>query len=192
MPDDEGTMLMYGFEEAFVGGLRRVGQKYPIAVYDYTKCMDILMERDGMDEGEAVDFIETQSLNAWFGEGTPCMLFTCTLDEFKRDAAGDILEVATGDEATDIDPEEDDEDADRDPGDEDPNAFVYPYEEEEGLTKEQSEALGKALMDYAVNFMNYVKEVSPDIFTRAKEYAIDYSGNKHIKFTDIWKDEDKQ
>lgn len=191
MPDEKGTMLMYGFEDAFVGGLRKVGQKYPIAVYDYTKCMNILMERDGMDEGEAVDFIESQSLNAWFGEGTPCMLFSCTLDEFKRDAGDDLLEVAEGDE---MDPDEDEEDGDRDPGDEDPNALVHPYEEEEeeSLSNEQTEALGKALMDYAINFMNYVKEVNPDIFTRAKEYAMDYSGNKHIKFTDIWKDEGKK
>lgn len=181
---EEGTMLMYGFEKAFIGGLRRINQKYPIAVYDYAKCVDILMERDGMDEAEAVEFIETQSLGAWFGDGTPCMLFACSLDEFKEDAGDDIIQVErTGD------PDEDDEEeGDRDPGDEDPNGFL----DEDTLTKDQKEALGKALMDYAVNFMNYVKEVSPEMFARAKEYAIDYSGNEHIKFTDVWKDEDKQ
>lgn len=176
-------MLMHGFEDAFVGGLRKVGQKYPIAVYDYAKCIDILMARDGMETEEAVEFIETQCLNAWFGEGTPCMVMACTLEEFKEDAGEEIIEVVEEDKGG---PDEDEEeDADRDPGDEDPNASDGPR------SKKENEMLGKALMDFAINFMDYVKEVDPAAFARAKEYAMDYSGNDAIKFIDIWKEKGK-
>lgn len=45
MPDEE-TLHADGFEDAFIGyGVRF---KSMVAVYDGTKCIDILVERDGM------------------------------------------------------------------------------------------------------------------------------------------------
>lgn len=173
MPE-EGTILMNGFEDAFVGGLRKVGQKYPIAVYDYQGCIDILMTRDQMSQDEAVEFIESNSLNAYFGKGTPCMVYGCTLDEFKQDCADDIVETVS--EPRDPDEDEDEEDADRDPGDEDPNA----------IKKEDEEEVAEALWNLFMNFSEYVKQIDPDLFARAKNYAMDYSQTDRVKFVDEW------
>lgn len=175
MSSEDGTMLMHGFEDAFVGGLRKVGQKLPIAVYDYQGCVDILMNRDGMSQDEAVEFIESQSLSAYFGTGTPCMVYGCTLEEFKEECADDLIE-ATSDPR---DPDEDEEDADRDPGDEDPNG-----------TSEEEEIVAKAMLGFAMNFMDYVNQVNPEIYSRAKNYAMDYSQTDNVKFIDTTKPED--
>jgi hypothetical protein len=64
------AMLADGFEEAFIGVAHRSGQS-PLAVYDCDKCVQILMERDGLDETDAWEYLVHNSVGAWVGEGTP-------------------------------------------------------------------------------------------------------------------------
>jgi len=47
----EDTLFADGFEAAFLG----IGVQFnrELAIYDRQKCVEILMERDGMDEDEA-------------------------------------------------------------------------------------------------------------------------------------------
>ena len=46
-----------GFDEAIIGvGHQKGSDKF--IVYSFEKCIDILMERDGMNQDEAVDFME--------------------------------------------------------------------------------------------------------------------------------------
>tara|TARA_R100001443_G_scaffold106182_1_gene115505 strand:- start:287 stop:544 length:258 start_codon:yes stop_codon:yes gene_type:complete len=63
-----------GFEDALIG----VGQQFnkALAVYDRQKCIEILMERDGMSDEEAVEFFEYNVTGAWVGEYTPIFLET--------------------------------------------------------------------------------------------------------------------
>ena len=166
MTDEEKPLLFDGFEKAFMGILRRKGQNVPITVYDYNKCVDILMQRDGMQEDEAVEWIEVNSLGAWMGEGTPSMLFRCTMRELSEECEIDIPEDERdyGDEHVDSDDDE--------------------------LTEEQEEHLDEALANFAYNFIRYVKDVDPNLFTRAREYAADYSGNELIEF--VLYDEDEK
>ena len=65
-------MLADGFEEAFVG----IGQQFThnFAVYDHGRCVRILVERDGMTEEEAEEFMEFNVTGAWVGKGTPVFL----------------------------------------------------------------------------------------------------------------------
>lgn len=70
---NEEALLADGYEAAFLGLGQRCGQPN-IAVYDSAKCIKVLMERDGMDYTEAVEFFEFNTLNAWAGEGTPIFL----------------------------------------------------------------------------------------------------------------------
>lgn len=77
----EGEGILYpNYEEALIGICRRFGCP-PVALYDYDKCIDILI-RDFSDNGEedepeegfyqmAVEWIEVNSLGAWMGEYTP-------------------------------------------------------------------------------------------------------------------------
>lgn len=67
------ALLADGFEDAFVGIARRCGQP-SLAVYDCDLCVRVLMERDGMDELEAWEYLEFNSVGAWAGEHTPVWL----------------------------------------------------------------------------------------------------------------------
>ena len=64
-----------GFESAELGIMRRCGQR-DIIVYDYDKCIKILMDRDGMSYEDAVDFMEFNVVGAWVGNETPGFVHT--------------------------------------------------------------------------------------------------------------------
>ena len=163
MSKEDKTMLFDGFEKAFLGILRRCGQSIPIAIYDYSRCMDILMERDGMQEDEAVEWIEHNSIGAWVGEGTPAMLFRCGLSELAEECD---LPLAKNNE--------------RDYGDEDPN-----IDSDDDMTEEEQQLVDEAIQNFALNFMKYVREVDTSMYNRAKQYASDYSGNAVVEFVDL-------
>jgi hypothetical protein len=62
-----------GFDEALIGIARRCGQP-DLAVYDIDKCIQILVERDGMTEEQAREYLEFNSIGAWVGDSTPIWL----------------------------------------------------------------------------------------------------------------------
>ena len=57
------------------------------------------------------------------------------------------------------------------------------------LTEEQREALQKAYSDFVKNFLDYIKSVNPELFQRAKEYAMDYSKNDVVQFFERGKED---
>lgn len=61
-----------GFEDALIG----IGQQFNLclAVYDVVKARKVLMDRDGMDEAEAQDFLEFNVLGAGMGTNTPIFM----------------------------------------------------------------------------------------------------------------------
>jgi hypothetical protein len=69
--DDETVLLADGFEDAFVGIGRQFGR--PIAIYDRSKCIQILM-RDEMDHEVAEEYFQFNVEGAWVGEQTPIFL----------------------------------------------------------------------------------------------------------------------
>ena len=70
----EGLILADGFEDAFMGVVEQFSCE-PIAVYDRQKCINILMERDGMSWEGAMEFFDFNVQGAWVGKRTP-MFFT--------------------------------------------------------------------------------------------------------------------
>jgi hypothetical protein len=62
-----------GFDEAIIGMAERCSME-ALLVYDIEKCIEILMERDGMNEEEAREYFSFNVLGAWVGEGTPLFL----------------------------------------------------------------------------------------------------------------------
>lgn len=68
----EDLLVADGLDDALLG----IGWQFNkrIAVYDYHKCLQILVERDGMTRDEAVEFFEFNVVGAWVGEGTPVFL----------------------------------------------------------------------------------------------------------------------
>lgn len=83
LPDDlrdwinshnEEALLADGFEAAIVGVAERCTQS-PLVVYDAERCIEILMERDGMSYEDAAEFFEFNTLGAWVGKNTPMFLW---------------------------------------------------------------------------------------------------------------------
>ena len=70
---NEEALLADGFEEAFLG-VSEVFGRPPLATYDRDKCVDILIQRDGMTYEEAVEYFNFNVTGAWVGDGTPIYL----------------------------------------------------------------------------------------------------------------------
>ena len=67
------AMLADGFDEAILGVCVQFGSE-PVAAYDFNKCVEILMERDGMEREEAIDFINFNVVGAYVGLNTPVFI----------------------------------------------------------------------------------------------------------------------
>jgi len=66
------------FDQAIVGLADRIGMS-TVVVYDTTKIIDILCERDGMDRETATEYYEFNILGAYVGEQTP--MFISLIDD---------------------------------------------------------------------------------------------------------------
>lgn len=67
-------LLADGFRDALIGWAKRPGDTDDIAIYDYDKCIRILMDRDGMEYSEAVEFMDFNVEGAWMGPDTPMFM----------------------------------------------------------------------------------------------------------------------
>ena len=70
---EESTLLMDGFEEAFIGFSRRINDPL-LAVYSWEKMVNVLMERDGMTYDDATEYIDFNCIGAWVGDQTPIIV----------------------------------------------------------------------------------------------------------------------
>ena len=61
-----------GFDEAIIGVVERIGLQ--AICYDKDKVIDILVERDGMEYDEAIEYFDFNIAGAWVGEATPFFL----------------------------------------------------------------------------------------------------------------------
>lgn len=66
------------FDAAIVGISERIGMREAV-VYDISKIIDVLCERDGMDRDEAAEYYEFNIRGAYVGERTP--MFINLLDD---------------------------------------------------------------------------------------------------------------
>ena len=64
------ALLADGFEDAYIGWCE-VFHRPPLAAYDRDKCIEILMERDGMDYEEAEEYFNFNVSGSWVGDNTP-------------------------------------------------------------------------------------------------------------------------
>ena len=68
----DGCLMADGFEEALIGFGTRFNS--PVTIYDFNKCIGVLVERDGMSEEDAQEYMEFNVLGAYVGEETPIFL----------------------------------------------------------------------------------------------------------------------
>jgi hypothetical protein len=67
------AILWDGFEDAVIGFGERCGLG-PVAVYSWDSMVQILIDRDEMDEEEAAEYINYNILGAYVGEYTPIIM----------------------------------------------------------------------------------------------------------------------
>jgi len=67
---DTSIQCADGFEDAIMGLVYRKGMG-PVVLYDREKCIQILMNRDGMDRETAEEHFGFNVDEAWVGESTP-------------------------------------------------------------------------------------------------------------------------
>jgi len=75
--ENETAIVFDGYEDCLVGVAYQFGRP-TVACYDYDACIKKLMDRDGMDHEEAVEFFEFNTLGCGVGENGPVFvnLFT--------------------------------------------------------------------------------------------------------------------
>lgn len=66
------ALVANGFEDAYIGLTVGIGPS--LAVYDYDKCVEVLMKRDGMDEVDAIEYLDHNTVYAYLGEHTPVFI----------------------------------------------------------------------------------------------------------------------
>ena len=64
-----------GFEDALIGLGMKKGSENSL-VYDYEKCVEILIEREGMSHEEAIEWMEFNVVDAYVGPTTPIFVHT--------------------------------------------------------------------------------------------------------------------
>lgn len=81
MPNQESNptvprLLRVNFVDGFEDALLGTGTQFnlDVAVYNYDKCIDILMRRDGMNRKTATEFMETNICGSYVGSGTPVFI----------------------------------------------------------------------------------------------------------------------
>ena len=71
-----------GFEEAEIGVTESM---VPVIVYDYDRCIKILIDRDEMSHTDAIEYMQHNVVHAWVGDSTPIFMETMTsaeIDDF--------------------------------------------------------------------------------------------------------------
>ena len=71
---DEEILCADGFDAAIIGYTSGCGEPLRV-VYDADKCISILMDRDGMDYHEAVEYFTFNTEGAYVGKRTPLFMW---------------------------------------------------------------------------------------------------------------------
>lgn len=66
-------LLADGLEDAFIGVVVN-HHHHCVAAYSFEKCIGVLVERDGMTEEEAEEFLEFNTLSAYVGGHGPLFI----------------------------------------------------------------------------------------------------------------------
>lgn len=66
--------LADGYEDAFIGTTISAFSRKQVAVYDYDKCLLILINKYGLDDETAMEWFSFNVLGSWVGDDTPIFI----------------------------------------------------------------------------------------------------------------------
>jgi len=72
--DYQGLLVADGFDSCIVGRTCQQPGRPPLVVYDYERCVTLLVCRDKMTFEEAVEYMEYNVVGAWVGANTPVFI----------------------------------------------------------------------------------------------------------------------
>jgi len=75
--------LAHGFDKAFVGTTISAFGRKQVALYDYDKCILILMEKNKWSEEDAIEYFDFNVIGAWVGETTPIFINQHTIENIE-------------------------------------------------------------------------------------------------------------
>jgi|TARA_R110000787_G_scaffold73301_1_gene163237 hypothetical protein len=76
-------LLADDFEKAFIGSTISAFNRKQVALYDYNKCILILINDQGMEEDEAIDYFNYNVIGSWVGDSTPIFVNQHTIENIK-------------------------------------------------------------------------------------------------------------
>lgn len=79
--------LADGYEKAFIGTTISAFGRKQVALYDYDKCIMVLMNDNDWSEEEAIEWFNFNTIGSWVGEDTPIFV-----NVHKLDVINDFLE----------------------------------------------------------------------------------------------------
>jgi hypothetical protein len=62
-----------GLDDAIIGYGAQHGSE-PVIIYDYERCLEILMSWNGWGEDEATEWMEYNVISSYVGKGTPIFM----------------------------------------------------------------------------------------------------------------------
>ncbi len=84
MTFDEGPLYLAPrlvFDSALLGYAQRPGDRTPLAIYDFARCVRAASHWYDMGEEEATEYVVTQCEGSWLGDGTPLILHPGRLEQ---------------------------------------------------------------------------------------------------------------
>ena len=67
------ALLADGFNDAILGMCLQFAQE-PVVAYDYEKCINVLIKRDGMSREEAIEYMDYNVIGAYMGIYSPVFI----------------------------------------------------------------------------------------------------------------------
>ena len=68
-------IILEGFDSAILGVGESAGWDSPCIVYDYQKCLDVLIQKHDWEKEDAIQWMDHNVINAHMGEGNPVFVF---------------------------------------------------------------------------------------------------------------------
>jgi elongation factor P hydroxylase len=87
---DEDLLFADGFDEAIIGSVAvwtAAGQQR-VVLYDYEKCVEILMREEGAEREEVEEHLDVNTLGSYVGEKTPAYAFLTMAENMAKRPGG--------------------------------------------------------------------------------------------------------
>ena len=68
-------IILEGFDAAILGGGESAGWDSLRVVYDYQKCLDVLMQQNDWGREDAIEWMDYNVINTHMGKGNPVFVF---------------------------------------------------------------------------------------------------------------------